>query len=61
MRYVLLLALLVGSSGLLGCSSMSHNKATTETADVDDCPMCPGVQHANADGTCPKCGMKVKG
>jgi hypothetical protein len=27
---------------------------------TDDCPHCPGVQTANADGTCPKCGMKVK-
>jgi len=27
---------------------------------ADDCPHCPGVQTANPDGTCPKCGMKVK-
>jgi hypothetical protein len=26
----------------------------------DDCPHCPGVQTAKADGTCPQCGMKVK-
>lgn len=45
-----------------GCS---HNKSsadgTTQSSIHDDCPMCPGVQTANADGTCPKCGMKVKG
>ena len=63
MRYVLMFTLMVAMTGLagVGCSSMSHKKATTEMSEVDDCPMCPGVQHANADGTCPKCGMKVKG
>ena len=36
----------------------------TERSDTmrgeDDCPHCPGVQHARADGTCPQCGAKVK-
>lgn len=35
----------------------------TERTDTmrgqDDCPHCPGVQTARADGTCPQCGMKV--
>ena len=36
-------------------------ESTTQmSAAKDDCPMCPGVQVARADGTCPKCGMKVK-
>jgi hypothetical protein len=51
--------LLVG----IGCDK---NKACCATADksaamTDDCAMCPGVQTAKADGTCPKCGAKVKG
>ncbi len=25
----------------------------------DDCAMCPGVQKASSDGTCPKCKMKL--
>jgi uncharacterized paraquat-inducible protein A len=33
---------------------------TTTAPGQDDCPMCEGVQHARADGTCPQCGMKVK-
>jgi hypothetical protein len=36
--------------------SMSASSASAK----DDCPMCPGTQTAKADGTCPKCGMKVK-
>ncbi len=62
MRYFLLFTLLIGITGLMGggCADM-HKKSTTATSEVDDCPMCPGVQHAKADGICPKCGMKVKG
>ena len=56
----------------VGCSKDSDGKmhmpwdkkeATTQSsmsAAKDDCPMCPGVQTAKADGTCPKCGMKVQ-
>jgi hypothetical protein len=68
MRSILLLVLSIGMTGTLGgviiggCSNTGHKKSsTTEVSEVDDCPMCPGVQHAKADGTCPKCGMKVKG
>jgi uncharacterized paraquat-inducible protein A len=59
--------------GVVGCQ---HDKGSngdvtvrTERTDrtdsstmrgQDDCPMCEGVQHARADGTCPQCGMKVK-
>ena len=42
---------------------MWEKKSTTQAsmeAAKDDCPMCPGVQTAKADGTCSKCGMKVK-
>ena len=28
-------------------------------ASADVCPHCPGVQKANAEGKCPKCGMSV--
>ena len=59
--------LLVG----VGCqndhgSDTDHRDVTvrTERTDTmrgqDDCPHCPGVQTARADGTCPQCGMKVK-
>jgi len=40
-------------------SSMSMSNSDT-MAGQDDCPHCPGVQHARDDGTCPECGMKVK-
>jgi hypothetical protein len=48
----------------VGCQS--DKKPTTQdtmkmSAMKDDCPMCPGIQHAKPDGTCPECGMKVKG
>jgi hypothetical protein len=61
--------------GAVGCTKdangkyhpMWEKKSTTQesmnssmSAAKDDCPMCPGVQTARADGTCPKCGMKVK-
>jgi len=50
----------------MGVGCTDHKSATTQDtmkmSDAkDDCPMCPGVQHANPDGTCPQCGMKVKG
>jgi hypothetical protein len=67
MRSILLLVLSIGMTGTLGgviiggCSNTNKKSSTTEMSEVDDCPMCPGVQHAKADGTCPKCGMKVKG
>ena len=49
--------------GAFGCQN--GKKPTTQDtmsmdAQKDDCPFCPGIQHANADGTCPVCGMKVK-
>lgn len=45
-----------------GTSSMgmSEQNARTTDAGADECPHCPGVQKANADGTCPVCHMKVK-
>lgn len=43
-------------------SSMSGSSAgaSTDSMAVDDCSHCPGVQKADADGTCPMCHMKVK-
>jgi len=74
MRKVLVVALMgtfcVAVVG--GCSKDENGKmrmpwdkkdksmSTTQLSAKDDCPMCPGVQTAKADGTCPKCGMKVK-
>jgi hypothetical protein len=71
MRKVLVVALLgmfsvaiVGgckdSNGKMKMPWDKKDKATTQMSAKDDCPMCPGVQTAKADGTCPKCGMKVK-
>jgi len=59
---VAVMGMLVAGAAV-GCNNnkVDHKHATTQMAAGDDCPMCPGVQHANADGTCPKCGMKVKG
>ena len=67
MRNALVLVLL-GVFGLttIGCqnnkTSDKNSSADTMKMDAgkDDCPMCPGIQHAKADGTCPECGMKVK-
>ena len=53
--------------GVMGCENgkmknpfKKKESATTQMSAKDDCAMCPGVQTANADGACPKCGMKVK-
>jgi uncharacterized paraquat-inducible protein A len=55
--------------GVMGCengkmknpfSKKDKDMSTTQMSAKDDCAMCPGVQTARADGTCPKCGMKVK-
>jgi hypothetical protein len=40
---------------------MNHSGDPMKMSTTDDCAMCPGVQHADANGKCPKCGMKVKG
>jgi hypothetical protein len=71
MRHMLIVAavgiMLIG----VGCENGKmknpfKKKATTQESELkmstakDDCPMCPGVQHADANGKCPACGMKVK-
>jgi uncharacterized paraquat-inducible protein A len=38
----------------------SRGDAQKMSAAADECPMCPGVQKAGADGKCPKCMTKVK-
>jgi uncharacterized paraquat-inducible protein A len=50
------------SCAFTGCKSKDNMNMddNTQKMSADDCPHCAGVQHANADGTCPKCGMKVK-
>ena len=69
MRQGLMVAVLgIMVVGVLGCENgkMPWDKKSTNQdtmkmdAGKDDCPMCPGIQHAKADGTCPECGMKVK-
>ena len=67
MFVVAMLGLMVVSA--FGCKDgkmpWDKDKATTQDTmkmdATDDCPMCPGVQHADSSGKCPKCGMKVKG
>jgi hypothetical protein len=57
-----------GSSSTRTTRTMNNDGTTTTTRTErtdtmrgeDDCPHCPGIQHARADGTCPQCGMKVK-
>ena len=49
------------SFAVTGCKKdKMDTDSTTQTMSADACPHCAGVQTANADGTCPKCGMKVK-
>ncbi len=46
-----------------GCKDKNGNMNSMDIPykmSSDDCPHCPGVQNANPDGTCPKCGAKVK-
>jgi hypothetical protein len=58
------IGLLLAAGGGVGCD---NNKSTDASSSApkkmmaDDCAMCPGQQTANSNGTCPKCGMKVKG
>ena len=61
MRKLVVGAILVTAFAAAGCQDgkmpwSKKEKATTQAAR-DDCAMCPGVQTASADGTCPKCGM----
>lgn len=67
MRNVLICAVSVMLFTAVGCKDgkMPWDKkdkdATTQMSAADDCAMCPGVQTASADGTCPKCGTKPQG
>ena len=67
MKSFLLAAALAVSGLSLGCQDMNKDNSTTTTnknpntmSTADACTHCDGVQTARADGTCPKCGMKVK-
>ena len=69
MKNLLIAAFAITTLVACGCENGKMHmpwdkKSTTQPAMMstqDDCPMCPGVQHADAKGYCPKCGMKVKG
>ena len=37
----------------------TERRASTMSAGADQCPQCPGVQTASADGTCPTCGKTL--
>ena len=60
--------LIVAAIGLmlLGCQNKNESQDMDASRDAkmssteDACPHCAGKQTATADGTCPKCGMKVK-
>ena len=72
MRHMLLVALVSITLVGVGCENgkmknpFKKKSTTQESSDMkmstakDDCPMCPGVQKADASGKCPACGMKVK-
>jgi hypothetical protein len=50
---------------VVGCKNHNHdNDMSTQNSKnmmtQDDCASCPGIQHADANGKCPQCGMKVK-
>jgi len=68
-KLLLIVAVLAMTAGVnVGCNKNKADKnGTTTNGDPmkmsaqDDCAMCPGVQTADANGKCPKCGMKVKG
>jgi len=57
----------LGALCILGCknqnkdndNNMDHSQPQMMSTQ-DDCPNCPGVQHADASGKCPMCGAKVK-
>jgi hypothetical protein len=61
MKRLMVVALAAALFTMVGC----QKKAADSTTDPkmmaqDDCPHCPGVQKANADGTCPVCNQPVK-
>jgi hypothetical protein len=65
MRRFLIASFTIASLALfVGCSNKSQSSMETSKSQSsmgqDDCAMCPGVQHAKADGTCPSCGMQLK-
>ena len=61
MRKVLIAALGVMLLSGVGCQNDGGDDMDDNTmrASTDACAMCDGVQTAKADGTCPKCNMKV--
>ena len=74
MKSFLIAAFAITTLVVCGCENGKmhmpwEKKATTQPATTqpammsahDDCPMCEGVQTADKNGYCPKCGMKVKG
>jgi len=67
MRKLLMLVAVIALTGAVnvGCNKNKAEKDTSgdpmKMSTHDDCAMCPGVQTADANGKCPKCGMKVKG
>ena len=67
-KLLLMVTVLALTAGVnVGCnknksdSTTPSSKSDTMKMSTDDCAMCPGVQTADANGKCPKCGMKVKG
>ena len=55
------IAAVVVAAGLavVGCKSDDDHSKQHKKMSGDACKMCEGVQHATADGKCPKCGMSV--
>ena len=65
MSKLLLAVTVLGMIGFanVGCdkNKMHDDDKAPMKMSADDCAMCPGSQTADANGKCPKCGMKVKG
>ena len=61
MKRLMVAALAAALFTVVGC----QKKAAEDTSDPkmmaqDACTMCPGVQKATAEGTCPECKMSLK-
>ncbi|HEV7299287.1 MAG TPA: hypothetical protein VGN72_07980 [Tepidisphaeraceae bacterium] len=62
--FTVMTACLIGGCQSDDGKTTTHTKTEMKSSDTknmsaDACSHCAGVQKANANGTCPKCGMKL--
>jgi hypothetical protein len=60
MKRLMVVALAAALFTMVGCQKKATDGSDPKMMSQDDCAHCPGVQKANADGTCPECKMQVK-